>query len=163
MEHYKDYRKNIKSGDLLAWTSNGFSYMSILGQIVRIFTRSEYSHVAVAWWSGNRLFMIEAIPPQVRIYPLGERLPFFHIPMNIDWKEGYADYLLERVGEPYSMYEAVKAFLSKPDNNSTWECAELCNRFYKNIGIDFGNSNVPSTLVMSALNRNNSSLVYVNN
>lgn len=163
MEKYSDYRSKIKSGDLLAWTSTGFSYMDILGQIVRVFTRSEYSHVAIAWWSGNRLFMIEAIPPEVRIYPLGERVPFYHLGMNIDWKDSCDDYLLERIGQPYSIYEAVKAFLSKPDNNHTWECAELCNRFYKNVGIDFGNSNVPSTLVQSALEYSKNSLVYVEN
>ena len=161
MNTYENYRNKIKSGDLIAWTSTGFSYLSIMGQIVRMFTRSEYSHVAVAWWSGDRLFIIEAIPPQVRIYPLSERGPFYHIPMNIDWKDEMASYLLSRVGQPYSIFEAIKAYFTKPDNNNTWECAELCNRFYTSIGLDMGNNYIPSTLVQDALSRENASLNYI--
>ncbi len=159
--NYADYRQNIKSGDLIAWSSGGSGLASFFDNIIRIFTESEYTHVAIAWWQGDRLFVIEAIPPKVRVYPLSGRLPFYHIPMNIDWNENMVKYLLEKVGQPYSYFEAIKAYFTKPDNNNTWECAELCTDFYANIGINFGDAFTPAKLVQDALASRNTDLKYI--
>ena len=47
---YEDVRPTITSGDIVAFTHTGWSSWSdIESQIVRMATRSEFSHVAMAW------------------------------------------------------------------------------------------------------------------
>ena len=100
---YKDYRKNIKSGDLLAWTHRGWkSFYDIQIQAIRFFTQSEYSHVGIAWWSADRLFIIEALPPRVRIFPLSLAGDFYHIDINEPFEKEVEEFALNQVGEEYS-------------------------------------------------------------
>ena len=73
MKKYSEYRDQIKSGDLLAWSHRGFrSWHDFKVQAVRLFTQSEYSHVGIAWVVGGRVFVIEAVEPRVRIFPLSK-------------------------------------------------------------------------------------------
>ena len=51
---YINFRENIVSGDLLAWTHHGWnSWYNFQIQMVRAFTQSEYSHVGIAWCTGG--------------------------------------------------------------------------------------------------------------
>ena len=160
---YSEYKKNIKSGDLLVWNKGEESFKSKLVLfIIRLFTLSEYSHVGIAWKVSDRLFIIEATIPRVRIVPLSNQDGFYHIPMKIKWKKAYTDYLLSRVGERYSLREAILGYLGKttPDDRH-WQCAELANTFYKNVGTDFGDANTPSKLVKAILEQTEAELHYV--
>src|ERR1035437_8655651 len=68
----------IKSGDLIAWTHKGWSPLyDIEMQIIRLATRSEYIHVGTAWIAQERVFVIEAVMPCVRIFPLSYLVPFY--------------------------------------------------------------------------------------
>ena len=71
MTSYQEVRSSIKSGDLLFWSHRELkSWYDLKVQIVRMVTRSEYSHVGVAWVTGGRVFALEAVVPLIRIYPL---------------------------------------------------------------------------------------------
>ena len=82
MNHYANIRQHIKSGDLLAWSHRAPWWASLRDckiALVRLFTRSEYCHVGIAWVLGGRVFVIEAVKPEVRIYPLSKLAPFYWV------------------------------------------------------------------------------------
>jgi len=59
---YKTFRHLIQPGDIIAFTHNGWwSVADLESQLVRIITRSEYSHVGIAWPVGGRVMILEAV------------------------------------------------------------------------------------------------------
>lgn len=160
---YDLYRKNIKSGDLLIWSTRKIRSMSdVLDIVVRVFTLSEYNHVGIAWDVADRKFIIEAVPPKVRIYPLSRKGDFYHIPMNLPWSYELEERLLSYVGDHYSIPEAILSYFSRPDRNQYWQCAELVSDFYMNAGYDdLINGYTPAKLVNLLVNNHDLPLNYV--
>lgn len=153
----------IKSGDLLAWGSQksvGFS--GFLEKTIRVFTMSEYCHVGVAHVESGKVLVFEAISPSVRLSPLTIDRPFYHIPMSVEWKDGLSNYMLSRLGEPYSFWHAIQAYFGRPSEDKQWECAQLCTDFYTEAGIILPNAWTPSTLVEAALETQNTSITLIN-
>ena len=102
---YLDARPLIRSGDLLAWSareSPWASWHAFKIWLVRLFTRSEFSHVGTAWCVGERVFVIEAVRPAVRIMPLSKTPSFYWLPLHAAWGYRALNYALAKVGEPYS-------------------------------------------------------------
>jgi hypothetical protein len=163
MKNYADYRANIKSGDLLAWSHKGWgSWRDFKIQMVRMFTRSEYSHVAIAWVVGGRVFVIEAVEPMSRIYPLSKLGNFYHVPMDAEWKPSTEEYALSHVGDDYKQLQALKAYFVSLGRNNTSECAALTIAIYDKEGIDVGDKATPSAVVLTAQEAGKE-LVYVTN
>ncbi len=126
---YADLRNQIASGDVLGWTHRPWgSWYDIKCQIVRLAQRSEYSHVGVAIVLGGRVWVLEAVTPHVRLVPLSNLLPCYHVTGN-----GLTDEQLELglswVGKEditYSQLEAVRGFFGENNpNDGKIECAEL--------------------------------------
>lgn len=128
---YEEIKPKIQSGDILAWTHKGWdSFYDFQIQMVRMATRSEYSHVGIAWVVGGRVFVIEAVVPQVRIYPLSREVPFYWIPCGDYWSEATEEFALSKVGEVYSKWQAIMSFFNKVQagKDNLWQCAELVNK-----------------------------------
>lgn len=126
---YADYRSQIKSGDVLVWTHPQKWYRSWYDfkvALVKFFTKSEYTHTAIAWVVGERVMIIESVVPLVRINPLSNDLPCMVIPGN-GLSEHQLETALKIVGKgQYSMWEAVRAYFRTNDmNDNHWECAEF--------------------------------------
>lgn len=121
---YSDVRDEIKTGDILAWSDGSWTnFHQIQLNLVRIFTRSEYNHVGIAWVVGGRVFVIESVVPKIRIVPLSMLLPCYHIAINNDVTE---DELLRTVGGKYSKIEAIRGFMNDemlPESDN-WQCAK---------------------------------------
>jgi len=148
---YSDVRSTIKSGDLLAWSHRGWgSWHDFKIQMVRFFTQSEYSHVATAWVIGGRVFVIEAVEPMVRIYPLSKLGSFYLIRMNAPWMLGTEDAALECVGADYKQLHAIKAFFAPLAKGDVSECAALVLDLMMRDGQYLGTRATPSAVVLEA-------------
>lgn len=129
---YAQQRYQIRSGDLLAWGHDAFrTWHDIEVQAVRMFTRSEYAHVGCAWVVGGRVLVIEAVVPQVRIFPLSRLLPAYWLaeePRKA-WTDENEELALSKIGEAYSKWEAIGAFFGKVATgaNTSWQCAEIAS------------------------------------
>jgi hypothetical protein len=164
MPTYENMRSKIRSGDLLVWSHLGWkSWYDFKIQTVRFLMRSEYCHVGVAWAVGGRIFVLEAVIPRVRIFPLSKLTPFYWLPMNLEWKPKTEEFALGRIGEPYSEIQAVKAFLNmlKPGEDAEWQCAEYVNAVLKKEGIDMGDITTPSEIVLAVQERYDIPMYYV--
>ncbi len=146
----------IRSGDLLAWGHDSWkTFHDWEVQIVRMFTRSEYSHVGVAWVVGEQVLVIEAVVPAVRIVPLKDLLPCYWIAGETrnDWDERTEVTAMSKVGQPYSKWEAIKSVIVKviPGANDKWQCAELAAFIRAPLLLEDYKSPTPTALVASAL------------
>lgn len=160
---YLLYRSQIKTGDLLVWSTHRAKGLHLfVNKLIRLFTLSEYCHVGVAWVVGERVFIVEAVQPCVRIYPLSNEIPFYHVQMDLHVNDDAINYLLSRVGEPYSIWQAIRAYFGKPKADKQWQCAELVTSFYKRLGVNLKNTWTPSALVDGVLSLNgNKQLTFV--
>lgn len=151
---YRQARPLIRSGDLLGWSHRGVrSWHDLKIWLVRMFTRSEYSHVGTAWVVGNRVFVIEAVIPLVRIYPLSKLGDFYWFPLEAAWSEAAEALALSKVGHKYSQLQAVQAPFSTPRADDLWECAELAATVAAVDGINLGLVYTPSEVVRQAMLR----------
>lgn len=122
---YLDARPLIQSGDVLFWTHRPLrSWYDLQIQLVRMFTRSEWSHTGLAWAVGGRLFVLEAVSQGVRIFPLSRAGDFTWVQrggFTVDQEE----FALAHVGEPYSKWDAIRAFFgASNDQDAHWSCSE---------------------------------------
>jgi hypothetical protein len=153
---YSDLRDKIHAGDLIAFTHEGWGSISdIESQLVRIFTRSEYSHVGIAWPISGRVMILEAVVPEVRIFPLSKLLPFYHLPtagILGKWSAEAEEYALSRVGQKYSKIEAIKGLFGwNKDSNRRWQCAEYALSVLAVAGLGINCRATPTDLVREAM------------
>lgn len=159
--NYVEARSQIKSGDLLAWSHRSLrSWHDLKIWFVRLLTRSEYSHVGTAWCVGHRVFVVEAVQPVVRVFPLSKLLGFYWIPLQAAWSDSAESLALEFVGDAYSQLQAMKAPFGKPPEDRLWECAELVATVSKADGINLGDIYTPAAVVQAALERGGS-MTYI--
>ena len=148
---YATIRPLIKSGDLLAWSHRGWrTWYDIKVQLVRFFTQSEYSHVAVAWVVAGRVFALEAVQPMVRIYPLSRLGDFYLLPLNLAWTPAAEEFALANVGTPYSQREAIRAFFGPVKRDKLTQCAEYVCEVLSAAGVDLGPVATPTAVVRAA-------------
>ena len=124
---YSDARQLIKTGDLLAWSNGGWgSWHDIQVNLVRIFTRSEYSHVGLALVGAGRVFVLEAVSSGVRLFPLSRALPFWWIRRPEELDAEAIDFAFDRLGDGYSRLQAIRAFFGTlpAGEDDRWQCAE---------------------------------------
>lgn len=158
---YKTARPLIQPGDIIAFTHEGWnSWSDIESQIVRMFTRSEYSHVGIAWPIAGRVMILEAVVPMIRIYPLSKLLPFYWVSHKNRLTPEAEEYALSRVGEEYSKMEAIKGFLGKTRSDNRWQCAEYAKAVLREAGCAYLGKDTPSALVFDAIS-NGSNLTLV--
>ena len=153
---YSEARPLIRSGDLLAFSEGDWkSWHGIKISLVRMFTRSTYSHVALAWVVGGRVFALEAVVPKLRIYPLSQLGSFYHIPMKAQWKEETEEFALSKIGVEYSQTVAIQAFFEPLDDGTVQECAAYVREVLLIDDINLGNRAVPDSIVFEAQRRGN--------
>lgn len=147
---YSKVRNELKTGDLVAWKVSkiGGFFDFILYLYHKIFG-AEYVHVGTVYNTGDRVYVIEAIPPAVRIFPLSMRKDFYLIQTNIESTPNRLNVQLEDVGKKYSLFDMVKGIFNLARSSDSYYCSEETAKYYKEIGYiddeDYGQT--PDTLV----------------
>jgi len=152
---YSAIKKDMRTGDLIAWKSikiNSFSdFVLYLYQKI---CKVSYLHVGVIYKEGDRHFMVEATPPVVRLFPISMTTDnFFYIPCNIKENDKHKDILLRNIGKSYGIVDFVRAVIGLGTSDKEYYCSELADDFYRNIGYikadNAGKS--PDTIVRAVL------------
>lgn len=146
-------RQDIKTGDMLIWSKDSRSLLSNLFlKLIRLATMSEYAHVGTALWLEGRLYVVEATIPMVRLAPIRDDEEFYFISMDVNWNRQAEDFLLDKVGLFYSILDSIRAqFGITTARDDKWQCVEISNYLYKELGIDLGDVFTPSKIVEAAL------------
>ena len=154
---YSDARPLLKSGDLIAMTSRAPAFSSFYAfkiACVQAFTRSQFSHVAIVWVPpGGRVFLLEAVKPKVRIYPLsnalGEGEDTYYLPLTTDWLFA-EEFALAHIGQDYSELKAIKGYFGPLTHGAETDCAEYVLEVLRAAGVDLGTVATPSAVVRHA-------------
>lgn len=151
---YEEARPLIKTGDLLAWSSGSWkTWSGIQINIVRLFTRSEYSHVGMAYVAHDRVFIMEAVGAGVRLFPLSKEIPFYWIQKPHKLSRVATNFAFEHMGEKYSKWQAILGGLKKLTlgEDNQWQCAEYVKSILKMDSKDYLISDItPASLVKAA-------------
>lgn len=160
---YKECMRCVKTGDILAFTGPKVgSRTHFFAYLVRLFTMSEYSHVGIAYKMENRLYLLEAQVPEVRITPMGDRGNYYLIPMNVKVPQTVVDSLLREVGEEYSIMEALRSYFGLNNfKDKKWICTEYVKYYLDMMGVELKKVKTPSDVVKGLLNLHSKSLIYV--
>lgn len=154
---YSEFRKHIRSGDLLAWSHRGWSsWYDIKIQAIRVFDRTEYTHVGMALVLGGRVWVVESVTPLPRLVPLSNLLSCYHVDIpGFHFGQPDIEHALSYVGNDeysYSQIEAIKAFFGENDpENQKLECAEFVKMIWNRAGLVVPGRDVPSDLVRETL------------
>lgn len=152
---YADTRETIKTGDLLAWSHDGIdSWHDFEVQMVRVGTKSEFTHVGVACVMAGRVFVIEAVSTGVRLFPLSRVLPFYIVRIPKPLSESALEFAFTHIGLEYeSKIQMVIAFLTGKSlsGNQRFQCSELAREIYKADGRLFECPDTPSAVVHCAM------------
>ena len=160
---YADYRHKLRSGDILAYSHEGWkSFKDFKTQMVRVFTRSTYSHVGIVVEIAGRYFILENVVPYARLYPISMSGSFYHLPMNIDWTPELEAKAFSYIGYPYSQWRAIKAFFKNLGRGDSSECAALVWNVMYDANVYLGDRQVPDSIVLQA-QLLGSSMHYVEN
>lgn len=158
---YADARPLIRSGDILAFSHGSWrTWQGIKTNIVRIATRSTYSHIGLAWVQGGRVFVLEAVKPKVRIFPLSQSGEFYLLPMGAMWKLETEQFALASVGVGYSEWVAIWAYFEDLEPGDIRECAAYVREVLICDGINLGFRSTPDAVVLAA-QRRGSNLLFV--
>lgn len=159
---YADARPGIRSGDLLAFSHGSWrTWDGIRTNLVRIFTRSTYSHVGVAWVVAGRVFILEAVKPKLRIFPLSQSGGFYLLGLKAPWEPATETFALSCVGTRYSDEAAIDGFLDRLQPHSVQQCSAYAMEVLARDGIDLGPRATPDAVVQAALERLGAELVFV--
>lgn len=151
---YTDARQFIRSGDLIAQSHGSWLTLNgIKSNIVRMFTRSTYSHVGIAWVVGGRVFVLEAVKPKLRIYPMSGIGDFYLLSTKAEWRWATEELALSKVGVDYSETAAMNAFFGPLDEGDVRQCAAYALTVLRSDGIDLGASAIPDHVVFAAMKR----------
>lgn len=161
--NYDKARGRLRSGDLVTWSGRGIkSWHDVEVAAVRFFTRSEYSHVGVLWRIAGRVFVLDAVSTGVRIFPLSRLLPCFWLRMGKPFTKAAEAFALKTVGQPYSRWEAIKAFFGRSNpQDGIWQCAEHTLGLLKANGIELNCRATPSAVVAAAQEWTTGGLVFL--
>jgi len=159
---YLEIRDNIKSGDLLIWSHRGIkNWHDFKVWCIKLFTQSQYTHVGMAWIVGDRVLVLEAVVPEVRIYPLSRLGNFYYIKQDLNWNNEVESLALSYVGDKYSQLQAIESPYKTPPLDNKWECAELYATIARKMGLELGYVYTPEKIVEESI-KLGKSLIYVN-
>lgn len=156
MHNYENQRAKIKSGDVVAFSSNEWSFKTIASQIIRVATRSEYNHVGLVLKISGRLMLVEAVVPYVQMVPLSDYTEegFYVLHLKTPPSKAETEFAMSLVGkQKYSVWQAVKAFFKrlKIGEDEFWQCAETVIVARRLSGVNLGDVATPSRIVKEAL------------
>lgn len=161
---YSDVRDEIRTGDLLAWEitkiSSIFDFILILYQ--KIF-KVKFSHVAIAVRLDDRVLIVEATPPRVRIFPVSMCDDFYLIKTNMPNNPKYLNHLFKHLGKKYSLFDLIKGMLGFKNDENNFYCSELAHDFYKAFGLltDESSGITPQALVDKVVNITGNEPIFV--
>ena len=166
--NYEEARETIKTGDILAFTHDATETLYDKEiQAVRYVTKSLFCHVAVAWVVETnkikRVFALEAVVPEVRIFPLRKLGNFYWLPMKDALTPEAEAVALSLVGYHYSKWEGILAVFgyNKLDNDGI-QCAEYVQIVLRAQNIILKGKSLPNEVVDNIMDLGISQIKVIN-
>ena len=120
-DRYRQNRLGIQSGDVIAWRGKG-----LFAWIVRMFTKSPWTHVGVAVWWGDRLMVLDSyIGKGTRARLLSRHAKgAYWIKSMAAWNQSAEGFALAELGKEYSLQNLWKTWLGLALVKDEYHCAQ---------------------------------------
>lgn len=128
---YSEIRNTLKTGDLISWKSGRItSFFDIILFFYQKILKPKSIHTGLIIKIGDRMFVAEARPPEVRLFPLSKMNDFYILRLGL--KKNYKDYdrILRQMGVPYGYIDLLKGILGFKNSTKKLYCSEQCAKFY---------------------------------
>lgn len=152
---YSEFRANIKTGDLLAFSNTTWSsWHDFQVHVVRMATESEFSHVGIAYVVNDRVFVLEAVSQGVVQTPISEYKTFFHASNPELLSQVALDFAFAKMGTPYEskilmvLNQIINLRLNR---NSRLQCSEYVNGILCANKQWLTSTDTPTAIVMKAM------------
>lgn len=132
-----DVQQDIKTGDLLAFTVRRYgTLVSFVLWLYQKITKVTFSHVGIAVWVGDRLFIVEAVAPRVAMTPISKVKEFYLIPANIEKasEDVMISFLMDYIEVKYSIIDFITYYLGMDYSDDKIYCSTLASAFYYHVG-----------------------------
>ncbi|PCJ44020.1 MAG: hypothetical protein COA99_07430 [Moraxellaceae bacterium] len=147
-KRYIDIRRDIKSGDIVAWQGR-FTNRRLL----KLFNQ-KIGHVGIAWVISNRVFIIHALTQGIVINPLSRLTPFIWLATETEWSEETQVFALSELGRSYSYVDVLRSVIGMPsDTNNGWMCGEFARAVLQQAKLPV-TQDFPSKLIDEVLSMN---------
>lgn len=153
MKKYEQYRKDIKNGDIVLFSRKGF-----LANIIRWADDAYYNHAGIAYWIGQRLYIIDAWDNGTELVPMSRRMNKYDDfcvirkkNIEIPKLRKALNNLMDRIekDEPYGYLELVRRliWLKVLNKNNRFNNIEnmiskrrkpVCSDVSRDFGVDLG-------------------------
>jgi hypothetical protein len=164
--NYSEIRDSIRTGDLVSWKAGKVtSFFGLVLYLYQKILKPKSVHVGIVMTLGGRLFVVEARPPAVRIFPLSCMDDFYLVRTNIPFEQNNIDFLLKEIGVPYGVIDLILGIANLYNDKDQVYCSELCDIYYKEIKYlpedkESTGSN-PDQLLEAVIEKSGSKPIYV--
>ena len=165
---YSEIRDQLRTGDLVSWKINKLdSIFSFILYLYQKILKPRSVHVGVVLKMNGRLFVVEARPPCVRLYPLSMMEDFSYVPVGLPENDKHVDYLLENMGVSYSLVkDYIRGKLGLKRTTNGLYCSEEAFAFYVKVGMfkeeEFGKIGVlPDSIIEAVMKKTGGDFIDV--
>ena len=162
---YSDIRNEIKTGDLIVYDTEEIdSFFGLVLYFYQKILKARYTHVGIAVRMCDRIFIVEATPPEVRLIPLAMCGDFYYVKTDMKSPEqSMMKNLFSYLGKEYSLLDLIKSKIGFANNTSDLYCSELAGDFYNMFGYitDRKAGITPDSIVEAVLKRSGATPVKV--
>lgn len=128
---YSQIRHKLKTGDLVSWDAGKInSFFGLILWLYQKILRARSVHTGIVVEIGGRLFVAEARPPAVRLFPLSKMDDFWLLNLQLDPYDEDYDLLLKDMGVQYGYFDLIKGILGFKNSSKELYCSEQCTKYY---------------------------------
>lgn len=162
---YSNVRHEIRTGDLLIWKTTVIEdFFDLFLLIYQKIFKAQWTHMAIASRMDGRVLMVEATPPESRLFPVSKRArDFYWIKTNIEGKDSHVEYLLSLLGRKYSLWDFIRGKFRFKSSAKEDYCSDLASEFYNEIGYinDDDAGSTPDSLVAAIIKASGNQPIFV--
>lgn len=155
----------FQQGDLIAWFElSGNIFQKLIVLLFKLIFRIKYSHLGILIFINGNYFILSVGIPEIKLIPLDYKPTFYHIPIFLEWKNPYIDFLFSNLDERITTMDFIRfIFGVKNDNSKHYQPAEFISEFYNTIGINIKNCFNGKKIINFLISKFNTDVYYVVN
>ena len=119
--NYSQARSLIKSGDVILYRGK-----TALSRLICHVTGGSWSHVGIAYWVQDRLFIFQQEEfKNCNLQLLSETMPFDWIALNLTVPPDFEHWMYSQLNHPYSYWDAFLIGIGIKGESKTGTCSQL--------------------------------------
>lgn len=162
---FKNQNILFQQGDLIAWFElSGNLYQKFIVFLFKLVFKIKYSHLGILLLINGKYFVLSIGIPEIKLIPLEYKKTFYHIPIFLEWKNPYIDFLFSNLDEKITLIDFIRfVFGITSETSDRFQPAEFITTFYNSIGLRLYNTLNAKKLINFLISKYNTDIYCVVN